>query len=53
MERRDGRSYGTGYINSFQDLEGNTHQIDIFVGCSSLSLKEKKKIRDTGYTGGF
>ena len=25
----------------------------IFSGCSSLSLKEKKKIRDTGYTGRF
>jgi len=24
-----------------------------FKGCSSLSLKEKKKIRDTGYTGEF
>ena len=26
---------------------------DAFSGCSSLSLKEKKKIRDTGYTGEF
>jgi cell surface protein len=34
-------SYETGYGN------------DVFSGCSSLSLKEKKKIRDTGYTGGF
>ncbi len=25
----------------------------VFSDCSSLSLKEKKKIRDTGYTGGF
>ena len=23
------------------------------LGCSALSLKEQKKIRDTGYTGGF
>lgn len=50
---KDGRYHETGYINSVQDLDGNTHQIDIFVGCSALSLKEKKKIRDTGYTGGF
>lgn len=49
----DGRYHETGYINSVQDLDGNTHQIDIFVGCSALSLKEKKMIRDTGYTGGF
>lgn len=34
-------SYETGYGNN------------VFSGCSSLSLKEKKKIRDTGYTGGF
>lgn len=25
----------------------------IFSGCSSLNLKEKKKLKDTGYTGGF
>ena len=50
---KDGRYHETGYINSVQDIDGNTHQIDIFVGCSALSLKEKKKIRDTGYTGGF
>lgn len=27
--------------------------VDVFEGCSSLSLKERKKIRDTGYQGGF
>lgn len=26
---------------------------NVFSGCSSLSLKERKKIRDTGYEGGF
>ena len=26
---------------------------DVFEGCSSLSLKELKKIRDTGYSGSF
>jgi len=26
---------------------------DVFKGCSSLSLKEKKKIKDTGYKGEF
>lgn len=26
---------------------------DVFEGCSSLSLKERKKIRDTGYIGSF
>ena len=25
----------------------------VFVGCKKLSLKSKKMIRDTGYTGGF
>jgi len=27
--------------------------MDVFKGCTSLSLKEQKKIRDTGYTGSF
>ena len=26
---------------------------DVFLGCSALSLKDRKKIRDTGYTGEF
>ena len=34
-------SYKTGYGDS------------VFSGCSALSLKEKKKIRDTGYDGGL
>lgn len=37
----DGRDYYVG-------ISGDT-----FRGCSSLSIKEQKKLRDTGYTGGF
>jgi len=37
----DTKEYWTGY------------GYNAFSGCSSLSLKEKKKIRDTGYTGEF
>ena len=33
--------YGYGYDNY------------VFAGCSSLPLKARKKIRDTGYEGGF
>jgi len=37
----DDKGYATGYYR------------DVFNGCSSLSLKEKKKIRDTGYSDSF
>ena len=37
----DNTYYSSGYAN------------DVFNGCSSLSLKERKKIRDTGYEGSF
>ena len=26
---------------------------DAFIDCPKLTLKERKKIKDTGYTGGF
>ena len=29
------------------------YDYDVFSGCSALSLKEKKKIKDTGYRGSF
>ena len=37
--------HGKFYIPGYGD--------NVFAGCSSLSLKEQKKIRDTGYTSSF
>lgn len=39
------------YINN--DHYSFGYADNAFSGCSSLSLKERKKIRDTGYKGGF
>ena len=39
------------YIDDYYYYPGYNN--DVFNGCSSLSLKERKKIRDTGYKGGF
>lgn len=45
------------YCSSLITVNINVEKVEygysVFSGCSSLSLKEKKKIRDTGYTGGF
>ena len=37
------------YVESYETGYGE----DVFLGCSALTLKERKKIRDTGYTDGF
>ena len=39
------------YIDDYYYYPGYNN--DVFNGCSSLSLKERKKIRDTGYRGEF
>ena len=39
------------YINN--DYYYSGYAESVFSGCSSLSLKERKKIRDTGYEGSF
>jgi len=41
-----------GKKNSW-DYGKEGYDYDVFNGCSSLSLKARKKIRDSGYTGGF
>jgi len=42
-----------GYEYGDYGYDDNYFMEGIFSGCSSLSLKEKKKIRDTGYKGSF
>lgn len=41
------------YINVRGDSYDTGYGRGVFEGCSSLSLKDRKKIRDTGYTGSF
>ena len=55
------KSIGTGAFKNCENLTIVTmpsHKIrydddSVFEGCKKLSLKAKKMIRDTGYTGGF
>lgn len=41
------------FVKIYDDYYNSGYADDVFNGCSSLSLKERKKIRDTGYKGGF
>ena len=43
--------YSDKEVEVYRFLQG--YASDAFVGCTALSLKEKKKIRDSGYTGEF
>ena len=55
------KSIGSGAFKNCENLITvimPSHKIrygddSVFVGCKKLSLKSKKMIRDTGYTGGF
>ena len=45
-------TYGEPEYRGFRPQTGG-YGHNVFSGCSSLSLKDKKKLKDTGYTGEF
>ena len=58
LEKKRGEWGGTMYIEGYEFCyygygDEYLQSEDVFKGCSSLSLKAKKKIRDTGYEGSF
>ena len=53
VDKRGHTMYIEGYECDYYGYDDNHTLKGIFKGCSLLSLKAKKKIRDTGYEGSF